>query len=110
MDDEINFYRDRVLSGKEHVERVFENEHVLAFKHTNPSYPVHFVVIPKEEIDSILDLPLDCSLLVELVTAIKSVVNQIMETHGKCRVVTNVGKYQDSKHLHWHIISGKQYK
>jgi histidine triad (HIT) family protein len=26
---------------------------------------------------------------------------------GACRVVSNMGRYQDSKHLHWHVISGK---
>ena len=26
--------------------------------------------------------------------------------HGACRVLTNLGRYQDSKHLHFHVNSG----
>jgi histidine triad (HIT) family protein len=27
--------------------------------------------------------------------------------HGGARVLTNLGKYQDSKHLHFHVNSGE---
>jgi len=30
----------------------------------------------------------------------------VLDEHGACRVLTNLGKYQDSKHLHWHVSSG----
>jgi histidine triad (HIT) family protein len=31
----------------------------------------------------------------------------VIAEQGACRVLTNLGDYQDSKHLHWHIISGE---
>lgn len=102
-----DFYCDEVLSGKTPVEKVVETDLVLAFKHTRPAYPVHIVVIPKQHIDSLLHLEeAHNPLLLEMVRVIQQVAEVVMAAHGSCRVVTNLGAYQDSKHLHWHIISG----
>lgn len=102
-----DFYCDEVLSGKTPVERVMETSEVLAFHHTKPSYPVHIVVIPKKHIASLIDIESeDESLMLGMMAVIRQVAKQVLESHGACRVVTNLGAYQDSKHLHWHIISG----
>ena len=107
METDESFYRDRVLSGVEPVNVVHDSENVIAFEHTRPSYTAHYVVIPKSEIDSLLDLPMDGELLRELMGAIQIVARDVVNRYGKCRVVTNLGEYQDSKHLHWHVISGE---
>lgn len=99
-----DFYCDEVLSGRTPVIRVAETANVLAFRHTRPAYPAHIVVIPKRPIDSLLALE-DHALLGELFVIIKEVAAQMLQEHGACRVVTNLGSYQDSKHLHWHVIS-----
>jgi histidine triad (HIT) family protein len=46
-------------------------------------------------------------LLLELLRVIKKVATMVTEENGACRVITNLGDYQDSKDLHWHIVSGK---
>ena len=79
-----DYYCDEVLSGRTPVKVVRETGNVLAYHHTRPFWPVHIVVIPKRHISSLITL----------------------EEHGACRVLTNLGKYQDSKHLHWHVSSG----
>ena len=28
-------------------------------------------------------------------------------TGKRCRVLTNLGEYQESKHLHWHVCAGE---
>lgn len=103
-----DFYCDEVLSGKTEVNRVVETDNVLAYHHTRPFYPVHIVAIPKRHISSLITLE-DCDneLLLELMGVIRKVASQVTEEHGACRVITNLGNYQDSKHLHWHIVSGK---
>jgi histidine triad (HIT) family protein len=102
-----DFYCDEVLSGKLAVTRVRETDEVLAFHHTRPSYPVHIVVIPKRHITSLIHLkPEDDALLVELLHVIQSIASEVFASHGACRVITNVGAYQDTKHLHWHIVAG----
>jgi histidine triad (HIT) family protein len=105
-----DFYCREVLSGRVAVEKLVETDNVLAFSHTRPVYPVHIVVIPKRHIASLLDLQdKDDPLLVEMLDIIKQVAAQVLNEHGACRVVTNMGSYQDSVHLHWHVISGERF-
>lgn len=103
-----DFYCDEVLSGRTPVQKVLETENVLAFHHTRPFYPVHIVVIPKHHIGSLLTLgDADDKLLLELFDVIRQVASGIVGEHGACRVITNLGEYQDSKHLHWHLAAGQ---
>jgi len=102
-----DFYCDEVLSGKTSVRKVMETENILAFYHTKPFYPVHIVAIPKQHIPSLLSLEeSDNDLLVELFIVIKQVASKVTSENGACKIVTNLGDYQESKHLHWHIVSG----
>jgi histidine triad (HIT) family protein len=103
-----DFYCDEVLSGKTNVHRVLETENILAFHHMRPSWPVLIVVIPKKHIGSLFDLEeSDDKLVLELLSGVKQVAKDVFKEHSACRIVTNVGKYQDSKHLHWHICAGQ---
>ena len=103
-----DFYCDEALSGRTPVQKVIETDEVLAFYHTRPFYPVHVVVIPKRHIGSLLTLESeDNNLLLELLEIVRQVASQIVQAHGACRVLTNLGAYQDSKHLHWHVAFGE---
>jgi histidine triad (HIT) family protein len=103
-----DFYCEEVLSGKTIVNKVYETENVLAYHHTRPFYPLHIVVIPKTHISSLFSLEeSDNALLIELFSVIKRVASIVVSEHGACRVLTNLGKYQDSKHLHWHVACGE---
>ncbi|MEK7831769.1 MAG: HIT domain-containing protein [Acidobacteriota bacterium] len=102
-----DFYCEEALSGRTPITKVHETENVLAFHHTRPFWPVHIVVIPKRHISSLLTLePSDNELLIELFDTIKQIASKVVAEHGAARVLTNLGKYQDSKHLHFHINSG----
>jgi histidine triad (HIT) family protein len=102
-----DFYCDEVLSGKTAVKKVFETDNVLAFYHTRPSYEEHIVVIPKKHVASLITID-DDALLLELISVVKKVAAKIVEEKGACRVITNLGNYQDSKHLHYHVVYGKR--
>ncbi len=102
-----DFYCDEVLSGRTAVNVVLETEAVLAYHHTRPFWPVHIVVIPRRHVPSLTDLgDAPPELLVELMAAVREVARQVEEEHGAARVLTNLGEYQDSKHLHFHVNSG----
>ena len=104
-----DFYCDEVFSGKTQVEVVFETDNVLAFHHTRPFFEKHIVVVPKRHIASLLTLKeSDRELLIELFDTIKKVALQLNIEKGAARVLTNIGDYQDSKHLHFHVYHGKQ--
>ena len=103
-----DFYCDEVLSGRTTVKVVCETDNVLAYHHTRPFWPVHIVVIPKRHIASLLTLEKgDDLLLLELLEVVREVAGKVLAETGACRVLTNLGEYQDSKHLHWHVCSGE---
>ena len=102
-----DFYCEEVLSEKTAVEKVIETDRVLAYHHTRPFWPVHIVVIPKTHVNSLLTID-DNDLLIELIGVVKQVAAKVVEEHGAARVLTNLGDYQDSKHLHFHVLSGEQ--
>jgi histidine triad (HIT) family protein len=104
-----DFYCDEVLSGRTPVEVVVETEEVLAFHHTRPFWPVHIVVIPRRHVPSILDLGDEggAALLAKVIEVVREVAAKVVEEHGACRILTNLGRYQDSKHLHFHVNYGE---
>lgn len=102
-----DFYCDEAISGKTPIRVVIETEEVLAFHHTRPFWPVHIVVVPKTHVPSLTDLGGNPdSLLYRVLDVVREVAAQVEKEHGACRVLTNLGRYQDSKHLHFHILSG----
>ena len=102
-----DFYCEEVMSGRTPVNVVRETDRVLAYHHTRPFWPVHIVVIPKEHIPSLLELGgADPEILMDLATVVQDVTATVRAEHGAARVLTNVGAYQDSKHLHFHVNFG----
>jgi len=104
-----DFYCDEVLSGNIRVETIFETGNVLAYYHTRPFWETHIVVIPKTHVASLLVIT-DNHLLIELLDVIKQVAARVVGEKGAARVLTNLGEYQDSKHLHFHIYWGEPTK
>lgn len=103
-----DFYCDQALSGRLPIDIVLETNEVLAFHHTRPFWPIHIVVIPKQHIPSLVDLGAGGEeILMQVMTVVRQVAHQVMEEHGACRVLTNLGNYQDSKHLHFHVSVGQ---
>ncbi len=103
-----DFYCDEVLSGRTAVRVVAETDDVLAYHHTQPFWPVHVVVIPKRHVPSLTDLgDAGPELLADLLEVVRAVAAEIEREHGAARVLTNLGSYQDSKHLHFHVNSGE---
>ena len=103
-----DFYCDEVLSGRTPVHVVAETDDVLAYHHTRPFWPVHVVVIPKRHVPSLTDLgDADEDLLHDLLRVVRAVAAEVEREHGMARVLTNLGEYQDSKHLHFHVNAGE---
>ena len=102
-----DFYCDEALSGRTAVDVVIETDDVLAFHHTRPFWPIHIVVVPKRHVPSLTDLGgAGPEILTVLMEVIRGIAADVEREHGAARVLTNLGRYQDSKHLHFHVSSG----
>ncbi|MDR7277719.1 histidine triad (HIT) family protein [Catenuloplanes atrovinosus] len=100
-----DFYCDEALSGRTPVKVVMQTETVLAFEHTRPSYPVHIVVVPKQHVPSLVNLgDAGEEVLMDVFQMVRKVAAMVREEHGAACVVTNEGDYQESKHLHVHVL------
>lgn len=101
----------KIVKGEIPSNKVYEDDELLAFRDINPVAPVHILVIPKKHFDSVLDLEQEDE---RLVGKIYSIINKIAKEEGidktGFRVVVNCGRDggQEVKHLHFHIIGGKE--
>ena len=102
-----DFYCDIALPQQGALDIVYNSELVLAFRHTKPYWEQHVVVVPKQHISSLLELGSDDGeLLHDLLHTVQLVAADFKREFGAARIVSNLGRYQDSKHLHVHIGFG----
>ena len=89
---------------------VYEDDHVLAFRDVAPQAPTHFLVIPKEALENLLDATPDHTLLLgQLMQAAVHVARMLGLAESGFRVVVNVGPDggQSVDHLHLHVLGGR---
>lgn len=88
----------------------YEDEHCLAFHDVNPQAPVHVLVIPKKQIQSLESAePGDASLLGHLQIVLQRVARDLGIHETGYRVVTNCGNHggQSVAHIHYHLLGGR---
>jgi histidine triad (HIT) family protein len=104
-----DFYCDVAIPHPERLQVVHDGRSVLAFHHTKPTWPFHVVVVPKAHIESLITASMsDWPILQELLGVVQTVARGAHTELGAARVVTNIGRYQDSKHLHVHVIAAAE--
>lgn len=100
----------KILDGDIPSNRVYEDEHCIAFHDVQPAAPVHLLVIPRKHISSLDALtPQDQELMGHIMTRIPEIArNQGLEQGY--RTVVNTGKQggQTVFHIHFHILGGRQ--
>ena len=102
-----DFYCDVALPRLAELDVVHQGDSVVAYHHTRPSWPVHVVVVPTVHLGSLTTVTTaDEPVVRELLRVVQSVAATVESEHGAARVITNLGVYQDSKHLHVHVASG----
>jgi histidine triad (HIT) family protein len=100
----------RILRGELPCTKVYEDEHVLAFRDIRPQAPSHVVLIPKGEYVSAGDFSAKAS-DAELASFMRAV-SQIAKAEGVAesgfRLLANTGKdgHQEVPHFHMHIVGG----
>jgi histidine triad (HIT) family protein len=101
----------RILRGELPCTKVYEDEHVLAFRDINPQAPIHVVIIPKGEYVSVDDFSANASEaeLAAFMQAIGRVAKQEGVVAGGYRILANHGEaaHQEVPHFHLHLFGGR---
>ena len=103
-----DFYCKEIISGNTKVDVIYETNLVMAFYHTDPYFEQHAVIIPKQHIESISHYPNHPDLNKEIFETIIFVTKLFENKFGACRISSNVGQYQSTKHLHWYVHYGNR--
>ena len=108
--DDSNIFA-RILRGELPSNKVYEDEHVLAFHDIRPQAPVHIVLIPKGEYVSVDDFSEKASEaeLVAFLRAISRIAREQGVTDSGYRILANHGAaaHQDVPHFHLHLFGGR---
>lgn len=102
-----DFYCDVAIPNIDNLDVIEDTASVLAYRHTRPFWAVHIVVVPKAHIESFTTVAeVDEPVVRELLAVVQRIAGGVESSHGAARINTNLGTYQDSKHLHIHVSSG----
>lgn len=100
----------KIVNGEIPSNKIFEDEKVYVFYDINPEAPTHFLVIPKEHIQSVNSLNENN---IDIVSHIFKVINKLVVELGISksgyRIVNNCGEDggQTVNHMHFHVLGGR---
>jgi histidine triad (HIT) family protein len=100
----------QIIRGELPAEKVFESEHIVAFKDINPAAPIHILIVPKKEIPNLQSVTTqDLPLISEMIIAAQTLAERFEIADGY-RLLTNNGEAagQTVPHLHFHLIGGRK--
>ena len=91
------------------VKKVYEDKKVLAFWHPKPFWEKHIVIVPKKKISNLYEAKDDdFETISHICKTASKLVNDLDLKPLGYRLITNGGKYQKVKYLHFHLGAGKQ--
>ena len=98
----------KIINREIPADIVYEDEHCVAFKDTNPQAPVHVLIVPRQEITGLASLP-EHGDHEHLLNAAKKIAERT-ELDGGYRLVINQGMDagQTVDHLHVHLLGGRK--
>ena len=98
----------KIAVGEIPAKKVYEDDKCFAFYDIAPQAPSHFLVIPKQHIQSVSAVSSENS---QVVAHIFEMIAKVTAELGieSYRVVSNIGESagQSVFHLHFHVLSGR---
>lgn len=91
------------------ADKVYEDELVVAFWDANPVRPIHILIVPREHIPTLNDVPRESQLLAHIGYVATQIARDFGVADSGYRVFINVnrGGGQVIFHLHAHLIAKK---
>ncbi|OGS92239.1 MAG: histidine triad nucleotide-binding protein [Gallionellales bacterium GWA2_60_18] len=98
----------RIARGEIPCRKVYEDDEVIAFHDINPVAPVHFMLVPKLHLASLMEADAGHASLLGrmLLLAPKLAREQGLENGFRTVINTGKGGGQEVFHLHIHVIGG----
>ncbi len=103
----------KIIDGEIPSKKLYEDDKVLAFYDINPGAPVHFLVIPKEHIQSANELTeKNADIVSHIFLVINKLVRELNISETGYRIVNNCGKDggQTVDHIHFHVLGQRDLK
>lgn len=101
----------KIIRGEIPCNKVYEDDHVLAFHDINPQTPVHVLVVPKGDYVSFDDFSEKASEaeIAAFVRATGRIARDLGVADTGYRVLANTGAHghQEVPHFHLHLFGGK---
>jgi len=100
----------KIVNGEIPSTLFAENDGAVAFDDINPVAPIHFLVVPREHVQSTDDLEPDHrAAVVACIELIRDAARARGLVPGGYRVLTNTGPDagQVVPHMHFHVIGGR---
>lgn len=100
----------KIIAGELPCDKVYEDEHLIAFHDMYPQAPVHILIVPKEEFRCLQEVPdSKMGIIVEIAKLAKKIAKEFNVEDGY-RLITNNGAKagQTVFHLHFHLIGGSE--
>ncbi len=98
----------KIARGEIPCRKVYEDDDVLAFHDINPVAPVHFMLVPKQHVVSLLEADASHEALLGKMLLLAAKLAKEQGLDNGFRTVINSGKGggQEIFHLHIHVIGG----
>jgi len=101
----------KIINREIPADIVYETDEILAFRDINPQAPVHVLIIPKEQINTINDIePRHAKIIGELFLVAAGIAAKEGLADDGYRVVMNCNQHggQAVYHIHLHLLGGRQ--
>ena len=100
----------KIIRGEIPSKKIYEDGELLAFHDVNPQAPVHFLVIPKKHIRSVMEMDAaDSALLGRLLFKAQELAQSAGCSENGARFIVNCKAHggQTVDHLHVHVLGGR---
>ncbi|GAA0763631.1 MULTISPECIES: histidine triad nucleotide-binding protein [Clostridium] len=103
----------KIANGEIPSKKIYEDEKVIAFHDISPEAPIHFLVIPKDHIQSVNEISEEnANIISHIFLVINKLVRELNIEKTGYRVVNNCGKDggQSVNHIHFHVLGQRELK
>jgi len=101
----------QIVDKKRVADIVYEDDKIVAFWDARPAAPIHILIVPKEHIPTLNDIPSGSAILADIARGASAVARKLGVADSGYRFAINVnrGGGQVIFHLHAHLIAGKDF-